>query len=413
MTPPRTRRPAGWYPHPEDPTRVRHWTGRSWSGRGRARPGWCLVYEELVPDPSWATPGGENRPLRDRPALGSPAADDPLRHPLLDDPATRGLPTPPEVGDGQRRDRPRREGPLRDGRIEGPTLDRRRPTDRRRRAGYHHDPFALGFLSARAAFGMEPLALDPGGRGGAFRARRPGQTPRRPTGSVSQTGAPPWRQNRGPLALAAGMALLGLLAILVNLGTGTADRSPVALDSAFVHPANTACATALGSYRTQTLLSVPAGPGRGEPQGATATATATATGTATGTAASHHGRASSSGGSAPSRASGSSNAGAPGGPNPGASWPATVTALANRLRRLPLTPNAAPQIAAWLRGWERYAADERAIIRDTSRHDTTRAQAATTAAATQATSADIFAVDNGLAACTLAPPSDRTLEPIP
>ncbi|MCU4185069.1 hypothetical protein K6U06_11910 [Acidiferrimicrobium sp. IK] len=56
------RRPPGWYRDPDDPTRMRHWHGRGWSGRHRSLPAWALSDTEVVPEPSWGNlqtaPGG-------------------------------------------------------------------------------------------------------------------------------------------------------------------------------------------------------------------------------------------------------------------------------------------------------------------------------------------------------------------
>ena len=39
---------CGWYQDPDDPTRLRHWGGRGWSGRRRRRPAWELSSTDWV-----------------------------------------------------------------------------------------------------------------------------------------------------------------------------------------------------------------------------------------------------------------------------------------------------------------------------------------------------------------------------
>jgi hypothetical protein len=57
--------PPGWYPDPDDPIRVRHWSGRTWSGRRRPLPVWSVAYRPVTPPRSW---GGDG----DAPVLEGP-----------------------------------------------------------------------------------------------------------------------------------------------------------------------------------------------------------------------------------------------------------------------------------------------------------------------------------------------------
>lgn len=41
----------GWYQDPDDPTRLRYWAGRAWTGRRRCRPNWEVASAEWVPPP--------------------------------------------------------------------------------------------------------------------------------------------------------------------------------------------------------------------------------------------------------------------------------------------------------------------------------------------------------------------------
>ncbi|MHB1535624.1 MAG: DUF2510 domain-containing protein, partial [Acidimicrobiales bacterium] len=41
-------RAPGWYPDPNDPTRIRHWSGTGWSGRQRLRPAWTVATGDLA-----------------------------------------------------------------------------------------------------------------------------------------------------------------------------------------------------------------------------------------------------------------------------------------------------------------------------------------------------------------------------
>jgi hypothetical protein len=435
----RGRRAAGWYQDPDDPTRVRHWGGRGWTSRRRPRPGWHLVQVDLTPDPSWGNPGGVDSSFRSDRLLDDPAGDDRSGHhhsghhpdaegPVVDRPSGGDRPTLDDPAfDDPALDRPvfgrqGLDGPFDAGTLDQPDLDRPLHAEQPARDGtfrsdpYRAEPFRPGPRSAwaAAAFGVEPLRWSPRPPAGAFRTRRPGQPPGWP-GPAPLGSLPPggWRQSRLPLVVIAGVTLFAVLALLVNLGTGARARfSPVAVDTEFVARANTACTAALGSQGgvisdgARVVATSPGhqeGPAGATPTGATPTGATPTPGTAT--TAQQPGRTAAPAGSVTS----------------------TLAGLATTLRRLPMTPAATPEVDAWLSNWQRYLDEEHELSRAETDHQGSRASSAAGAAHEAAgaaheaagaaheaaADADVFAVDNGLNACTIDASSDRGLEPIP
>jgi hypothetical protein len=186
-----------------------------------------------------------------------------------------------------------------------------------------------------------------------------------------------------------GILLLGMLALFVSVGAdGPNHLSAVALDAAFVRPANAACAAALANP------SAPLTAGRRSAKPSPSPAAG-------------HGESSNAHRPAPGAVASSHPR------RPAAVPAATISTLADRLRQLPLTAAATPQVAAWLTQWQRYLQDEHAAARARVVHDTSAADAATRAAHAEATDADAFALGNGLSACALDPSDEPSLELIP
>jgi hypothetical protein len=67
MNAPGTKRASGWYPDPDDPIRMRHWSGRSWSGRRRPLPAWNVAFRQVTPDSSLGGGEGVDGPVLDGP----------------------------------------------------------------------------------------------------------------------------------------------------------------------------------------------------------------------------------------------------------------------------------------------------------------------------------------------------------
>jgi len=63
----------GGYQDPDDPVRLRHWNGRSWSGRRRARPAWTIASERFTVESDTAP----------SPAPDAPVLEGPVRPPAL------------------------------------------------------------------------------------------------------------------------------------------------------------------------------------------------------------------------------------------------------------------------------------------------------------------------------------------
>lgn len=66
----RRRRAPGWYRDPDDPTRMRHWSGRAWSARHRSWPAWDISVVDLVADlqlPGGPEAGAGAQPVTDGP----------------------------------------------------------------------------------------------------------------------------------------------------------------------------------------------------------------------------------------------------------------------------------------------------------------------------------------------------------
>jgi hypothetical protein len=62
-----SRRALGWYQDPDDPIRMRHWSGRSWSGRRRPLPAWSVAFRDVTPDGSLGAGEGGDGPVLDGP----------------------------------------------------------------------------------------------------------------------------------------------------------------------------------------------------------------------------------------------------------------------------------------------------------------------------------------------------------
>lgn len=101
----RARHP-GWYPDPDDPTLLRHWSGRQWDSRRRHVPAWSIATEEfrlLDPSepPSEPTPDG---PVHTEalPAVMAPFGSGSTRRRLALPPPNWRSPAPSSFGDRPR-----------------------------------------------------------------------------------------------------------------------------------------------------------------------------------------------------------------------------------------------------------------------------------------------------------------------
>jgi hypothetical protein len=221
---------AGWYQDPDDPTGVRHWTGRGWTSRRRPRPGWYVVPIDLDADPSWENPGGVDRTL--------------VQHQFLDDPDGSEANAAHPAGRADESDQPGEEPDLDDA-IDRPLRAERSSHER----AFRTEPFTAGPPSAwysAAAFGREPMRW--GSDAAPQRRALGGQAPGRPIRFTSSARHRPtpggWRQTRVPLLVIAGVTVFAVLALLINLGTGArAHFSAVTVDTTFVDQARTACAS--------------------------------------------------------------------------------------------------------------------------------------------------------------------------
>lgn len=384
----RARRSPGWYQDPDDPTRVRHWNGRGWSGRRRPRPAWHVLANELAPDPKWVSPGGING-ARQRELLGDAGelggrdqrgAGRRARRP-------RGLDGPPfpDPTGGLRGGDPHLEDPLGGTAFERrfgngePAGDWRLPSQ-----PYRSDRYRSSWAAA-AAFGLENRwnARSMGAAahiiGGAGRPTYgSGVTP---VGPVPYVG---WRRNRVPLVIVVGLTLFAVVALLVNLGTTARGRfSAVSVDATFIGQANVACATALGSGRLGSKTVMTAGTSTGTPSGGAATTAGQPAGAGVGVGALS------------------------------SSQLERLTNLETRLGALHTTSAAALGVQGWLTDWQRYLGDERALAKADARHDDVVAEEDAAKARTAADSADLFAADNGLSACAIDASSRSGLEPVP
>lgn len=403
----RIRRSPGWYQDPDDPTRVRHWNGRGWSGRRRPRPTWHVLPNDLSPDPNWVTPGGINAATQrewqsDGDAGGLGGRDERGAGGLGDRPL--GLEGPP-VEDPRRglrgRDRPYLEDPLGGNSLDKPLQAEGKSHDFGFRSGpYRADRYRTGFHSswaAAAAFGLEPGRVPRGGGPGS----RPGGAGRPSYRSTIRTPGllPPvrWKRSRVPVVMVVGLTLFAVVALLINLGTTARGRfSAVSVDATFIGQANVACANALGNRRpgAETVMS----------SGTTATGSRR-------TGTSQSSLAPSARVGATAKASGSPAAGTPAALS--SQQLARLTRLASQLGRIRLTPAAGPQVRGWLGDWRRYLADERGLLRADAVHDASLARQDLEKAHVAAADADLFADDNGLSACAIDPGVKSGFEPVP
>lgn len=93
----------GWYSDPDDPTLLRHWSGRQWDSRRRHVPAWSIATEEfhlLDPSqpPSEATPDGSVH-SEALPAVTTPFGSGSTRRRLALPPPSWRSPAPPPFGD--------------------------------------------------------------------------------------------------------------------------------------------------------------------------------------------------------------------------------------------------------------------------------------------------------------------------
>ncbi|MCL2395953.1 MAG: DUF2510 domain-containing protein, partial [Acidimicrobiaceae bacterium] len=158
----RTRRSPGWYQDPDDPTRVRHWNGRGWTGRRRPRPTWHVLPNDLAPDPNWVSPGGINGATQ-RDLLGG--ADHPAGEFGRDQRGAGGASDRPLGADGPAYEDPAsglRGGkrPYLEGPLGGNPLDKPLHTEGPARDwGLRSERYRTGSHSSwagAAAFGLEP-----------------------------------------------------------------------------------------------------------------------------------------------------------------------------------------------------------------------------------------------------------------
>lgn len=404
----RARRSPGWYQDPDDPTRVRHWNGRGWTGRRRPRPTWHVLPNDLAPDPNWVSPGGINGATQrqllgdaDRPAGELGGRDQRGAAGLGEVP--RGVDGPPYedpaggLAGGERR---YREDPLGGNPFDKPLhADRPAQDWRFRSEPYRSDRYRTGSppsWAAPAAFGLEPRwPLRPAGAGS-----RPGGPGRLSYGSAVKPAGPlpplRWRRSRLPLVIVVGLTLFAVVALLINLGTSVRGRfSAVSVDATFIGQANVACATALGSGRPGSKTVMTSGT-TSRDGGRTRAPSVAASGTVGSTPA----------GAGDSRA--------------GVTYAALssdqlahLAGLATRLGRIRVTPAAAPQVKGWLEDWQSYLADERNLEKADAAHDAAAAGQDYQQAHTAAADADLFAADNGLSDCAIDAGTKSGLEPIP
>ncbi|MBO0747070.1 MAG: DUF2510 domain-containing protein, partial [Acidimicrobiaceae bacterium] len=258
----RARRSPGWYQDPDDPTRVRHWNGRGWTGRRRPRPTWHVLPNDLSPDPGWLSPGGINGATQ-RELLGDADANPAGEFGGRDQRGAgglgnrpRGLEGPPyedPTGGLRGGDRPHIEDPFGGKSLDKPLHAEGSTPDWFRSEPYRTDRYRTGSRSswaAAAAFGLEPRwplrPLGAGSHSGGPGRPTYGSTIK-PTGPLPHVG---WRRNRVPLIIVIGLTLFAVVALLINLGTTARGRfSAVSVDATFIGQANVACATALGSGR--------------------------------------------------------------------------------------------------------------------------------------------------------------------
>jgi hypothetical protein len=352
---PRPRRPAG-----SEGGRNAGWyqdpddpTGvRYWTGRGwtsRRRP---RPGWHVIPMDLAADPSWENPGGVDRSLADSRFLDDP-------EPSDAGAQHPSSrTGETDLpSDEPGLDDSYGDAEIDRP-MQAERPA---RERAFRSEPFAAGSPTAWAAaagLGGERLRWTPGAAPFGSSARG-GQPPGRPLPLMSSGrgghSAAGWRQTRVPLLVIAGVTIFAVLALLINLGTGARARfSPVTTDATFINQARTTCTTGL------------AGP------------------------------------AASFQAAGASDVD-----------PARLATVLADLRRLRVTPSAAPQVDGWLSEWQRYIAEEDTLSQDRADHHTAGATTAAAAALTTASQADTFAEDNGIAVCAIQSSSGQGLEQIP
>jgi hypothetical protein len=281
------QRAPGWYPDPDDPIRMRHWSGRSWSGRRRPLPAWSVAFREVTPEVFQG--GGEG--------LDGPVLDGPVRAEALPAIASASAHTG-EIT--ERRAHPTRPG------TGGRSAGRAVPTG----------PATLDLLP--------PSGLD---------------------------------RRRFVLMILGCIAVLGLLIAVVNAGNGGAEAySAVSIDRSYLTAANGACRATLGTGRTVPSIAAPS--------------------TTAGDAAKIGAEAT------------------------------TLATLEAKLKALPATPAAAPQIRRWLTDWSAYIHDERdeaADLTSPAAGGAARPGATLdrTDAVSAATGADSFALRNGLDSCTI------------
>jgi hypothetical protein len=287
MSTPGPQRAPGWYPDPDDPIRMRHWSGRSWSGRRRPLPAWSVAFREVTPDGSPV--GGEG--------VDGPVLDGPVRAEALPAIASASVHTG-EIA--ERRAHPARSG--------------------------------TGARSTRRAA---------------------------PAGPATPNLMPPsgLDRRRFVLLIVGCVAVLALLIAVVNAGNGGPQAySAVSIDRSYLTAANRACSAALGASRTVPSISAP-----------------------------------------------STNAGDAAKISTAATSVATLEA---KLKALPATPAAAPQISRWLSDWSAYVHDERDDAADLTSPEVAGAARPRVAldradAVSAATGADSFALRNGLGSCTI------------
>lgn len=119
------RRAQGWYRDPDDPTQLRHWGGRSWSGRRRSWPAWDITGIDLVVE---AGAGGPE---------GAPVLDGPVRP----------FPLPAAARGGTVLDR---DGAARLQRVSRPGTPRRSDISGNRPVGAHGaGPLSPGWMPSR------------------------------------------------------------------------------------------------------------------------------------------------------------------------------------------------------------------------------------------------------------------------
>jgi hypothetical protein len=184
------RRVPGWYRDPDDPDRLRYWSGSGWTARRRPRPVWAEASAEWI--------------------VAAPAEAEAVAYA---DPDGTGEPT-----DGGR------SGPV----LEGPV----RPAELPAIAAAVTGP------AERSPGRKGPAAALGGGRGSNVSTRRPGLG----TGPYSSW-PHPWLRRRGPARVVGMVAVIAMIAMIVAVGvvqpSGTAEW--MLTDQSFVSRANALC----------------------------------------------------------------------------------------------------------------------------------------------------------------------------